>query len=197
MEPNEINNQSTSNQTPIIATNPGTVAPTEPTITPVEPTMARTEPNANDGKKKKNQWSIIALIICVLLAIGGIGFGIYTVVDSNNKVNELNKKVNSLQEENNTLKEQINSQSAGNGGQIEVRNWSSTEIQNGVFSVLDDSGNVIVQSDANGPNVTEIYSCESSSEDTILTCMVNTSDGEGWFLYDVYGDSLASSFDEE
>lgn len=220
MEQNETNEQNTQDRTQFDDTiNTGAVPPVapvdstmpaEPAVTPpVEQKVEKVE-----GEKKKNQAMMFALVICLLLAVGGVGFGIWAMFSGNERADELSAKVTTLQNQNAELTEQITklnpesgdidgTNGAGttedieNQASLEARYWASTEVRDGIFYVLDAEGNVIVQSNATGPVVNEIEACESSSDNTILTCTVNTTDGDGWFLYDVYGDSLGSSFDED
>lgn len=185
--------------TPVVSAEP--TAQTEPVVQ-TESVAATTETiESATNNKKKGQWMLPTAIICLVLGLGGVGFGIWALLNSNTRVSELNTEVNSLRSQNEelnvqneALNEEVEELSKGNtgGGQ-----WASTEIRDGVFYVLDANGNIIAQSDAGGPSVSEIVSCESSSDNTVLKCIVNTTEGEGWFLYDVQGSGLETSFGAE
>lgn len=177
------------------------VAETE-TVVQTKPVAATTETiESATNNKKKGQWMLPTMIICLVLGLGGVGFGIWALLNSNTRVSELNTEVNSLRSqneeltvENQALNEEVEelSKDETGGGQ-----WATTEVRDGVFYVLDASGKVIAQSDASGPAVSEVVSCESSSDNTVLKCVVNTTEGEGWFLYDVQGSGLETSFGAE
>ena len=199
MEQNEINAQNTlSGVQPSIGVNAET--------TPVVPTESVAPVIADESlktSKKKNPGMLIALILCVLLACGGVGFGIWAMIDGNMRVNQLNEQIISLQsqnanltEENSTLSAEIESLSENEDSYI-VLSWASTIVRDGIFYVLDANGEAIAQSSFDGPTVNEVVACETSAENTILKCTVNTSEGEGSFLYDAYSGLLTSSFDKE
>ena len=61
----------------------------------------------NYEKNKANKGLLFGLILCLILAIGGIGFGVYEMIDGNAKVDKLNKQNNALQVQNNELAEKL------------------------------------------------------------------------------------------
>lgn len=201
MEQNEMNGQN--------APNAGVVPPAAPAepAAPVEPVVMATPPVEQkvEGAKKKNQGIMLAVVLCLILAVGGVGFGIWAMLDGNERAKSQEAQIASLKSQNEELEEQITKLNAGvedNDDEkeqkpAEAKNWGSPSVQDGIFYVLDADGNVIAQSDATGPVVNELLACESSDDNTILTCTVSTSEGEGQFMYDVYGDSLVSSFEKE
>lgn len=160
-------------------------------------TVAQSEPSvAKAPKDKKNNGMLIGLILCIVIAICGIGFGIWAMMDGNSRVDGLNTQIKALQGQNVSLsdkvaelEEELSNITSGN------KEWAETELVDGVFYIKNANGDVIAQSE--GVDVEEIVSCEGSSDDTVLKCIVNTAEGEGWFLYDIYGDSLVSSFDND
>lgn len=159
--------------------------------------MMQNEPSVNKAPEKKNNGLLIGLILCLLFAIGGIGFGVWTMVDSNSQIDGLNRQIKTLQEQNNDLLDQVEQLSEKlENINMNGRPWADVEVLDGAFYVKDAEGNVIVRSNE-GIDVEEIISCDSSADKTVLTCKVNTAQGEGEFLYDIYGDSLGSSFEEE
>ena len=200
MEQNEINTQNTLSAAQPDVNESGAIptTPAEPVPVVPEPEMATSVPVESkvNNRNNKKQLVVLALVLCLLLAIGGIGFGIWAMMDSNKKDGE----ISSLRSQNADLSEQVANLNAEVEELSEVKevlvptSWASTELIDGNFCVLGDDGQVIVRSDIAGLVVNEITACESSAEDTILTCTVNTSEGEGWFLYDAYSSSLTSSF---
>ena len=186
MEQNNYNSQTMVNNAQFDSMN--TNMPAQ--ATPAKPTPAKKNPN----------WMLFALTMCAILAVGGIGFGIWTAIDSSSKISELEGEIAKLREQDISTSEQEQSSDGEGPTRADIASakaWSTSEVRDGMFSVLDDDGNVVTQSDSSKVIVNEIVSCDSSSDNTILTCDVITSMGEGWFLYDAYGDSLLSSFDAE
>ena len=61
----------------------------------------------NYEKNKANKGLLFGLILCLILAIGGIGFGVYEMIDGNAKVDKLNKQNSALQVQNNELAEKL------------------------------------------------------------------------------------------
>ena len=172
-----------------------------PGLAPATSVVQSVEPVAE--KKKDNKWMLLLLILFLLLGIGGVGFGAWSMIDGNTKVEDLKSQVATLKTQNSKLTEEV----ADLNTQIEEMNeaannpgggpWGSTDVVDGVFRVLDAGGNVILDSSSFDLTVNEILGCEASDDNTVLTCTVDTSAGEGWFLYDVFGDTLGSSFERE
>lgn len=192
MDQNNLNSQNMANEPQFGVANDGMTTPVAPMPAPEPATTPMPAP-----AERKHQWMAVALVVCVILAIGGIGFGIWAMTSNSAEASRLNSEIASLKSQNADLTEKVAQLEANNETSIEAKAWKSTELQNGVFYVLGENGEVVAQSDANTPTVNEVVECESSDDNTVLTCSVETSEGEGWFLYDVYGDSLISSFDEE
>ena len=66
----------------------------------------------NDGavwdKPKGNKGLAIGMICLALLAVGGISFGVWAMLDGNTKVGQLNSQIDSLKQQNEELKSKIN-----------------------------------------------------------------------------------------
>lgn len=149
------------------------------------PAVQVTVTTPND-KNKVTRRLTLALILCILIALGGVGFGIWALLDRN-------AQIASLEEQNSALAEQV--ESAEHGWMPNAIAWSSTEIRDGEFYVLDEHGDVITKSNLEGITINNITECTPSIDRTLLECVVETSAGDGWILYDVNGDSLSSSFE--
>lgn len=72
-------------------------------------------PAMPEAPKKKSNGMLIGLILCIVLAIGGIGFGVWMMMDGNTQKDSLNKQISDLRKQNNDLLKQIE-----NGGTIDV-----------------------------------------------------------------------------
>ena len=64
-------------------------------------------PAMPEAPKKKSNGMLIGLILCIVLAIGGIGFGVWMMMDSNTQKDSLNKQISDLRKQNNDLLEQV------------------------------------------------------------------------------------------
>lgn len=199
MEQNGVNVQNTPNGAQFDAANTGATGPMAPEVSnaTVEPLEAK---SANVDKK--NRWMLPVLIVCLVLALGGVGIGIWAVLDGNARVDSLNAQVDSLRSENAELTEQIEritpitnetEDSSDMPGGSEPKYWAAAEVVDGALHVLDGDGNVVAQSDIGEVTVNEIINCEAAVEDIVLTCTVSTPEGEVVFSYDAYSNSLKSS----
>ncbi|MBR3353226.1 hypothetical protein IKG49_01380 [Candidatus Saccharibacteria bacterium] len=58
-------------------------------------------------KKKSGSGMVIGLILCLLLAAGGIGFGVWMMMDGNTQKDALNQQISALKKQNNELQKKI------------------------------------------------------------------------------------------
>ena len=78
-------------------------APTQP-VNPVVEALEKTEPvqststpmQAAPAPKKKSSATVLSIILLLILALGGIGFGVWAMMDKNNQVDKLNKQIQDL-----------------------------------------------------------------------------------------------------
>lgn len=79
--------------------------------------VASEEPVFKDDKKKAGRGMVAGLVILAILAIGGVGFGIWAWMDGNARADILNEYNNELQAQNNELAEKLaNLQSVDENG---------------------------------------------------------------------------------
>lgn len=64
-------------------------------------------PAMPEAPKKKSNGMLIGFILCIVLAIGGIGFGVWMMMDGNTQKDSLNKQISDLRKQNNDLLEQV------------------------------------------------------------------------------------------
>ena len=150
-------------------------------------------------KPKKSNGMILGMILLALIAAGGIGFGVWAMMDGNSQKETLNSQISTLQEENNELQEKVAElestiETYENSEASETGDFEA-EVVEGVFYVKDSEGNVLAQSES--LTVTELTACEYLAEDSTLKCTVVTPDGEGWFVFNTVENTLSSSFDTE
>ena len=179
---------------------------------PVANTAAQkaSEPTFDNGpsivgrKDRKTGW-ILAIVLLLIVAAGGVGFGVWAYMDSNMKKEELNTEIIALKEQNNTLQNDNATlkENADTCQSVMSRNSSVTtveidetksldrdgakaEIIDGRFYVKDSKDEEIIHDDA--VSVTDILGCksESTGDSMSLVCEVSTPYGQGKFVY-TYG----------
>ena len=141
-------------------------------------------------KPKKNHGMLYGMILLAILAAGGIGFGVWAMLDGNSRVQkkdeqvaELNNQVESLQQEKNDLSERID----------ELEN-SHLEAQADIVQNQEDIAEVQEQlaeeqkQEESGYRVESIGQCVAdggtvASSVFILKCEATTSQGAGKFVY--------------
>ena len=147
-------------------------------------------------KKKSGSGMVIGLILCLLLAAGGIGFGVWMMMDGNTQKDALNQQISALKKQNNELQEKIDDLTEQLDKAVEDSD-DDTDIQvawpvkAGLFGrtlyILDNSDKFVTKNE--DVQVLSIVSCDipvgpDRSKATNLTCGVETTDGSGLFLYD-------------
>lgn len=160
--------------------------------------------------KKGGKGMMIGMALLAILAIGGISFGIFTMMDGNAQKDSLNKQISELKSQNSVLSDKIaeleetiknyENNTAGGADEgvitIELSGFGEVEvgIAEGVFSIKDSEGEILVQSNT---AFTKITSCNYTEEDSTLKCVVTDENGEeGWFLYSAAEGILTSNLDE-
>lgn len=162
------------------------------------------------SEKKKGKGMMLGMALLAILAIGGISFGIFTMMDGNAQKDNLNKQISELKSQNNTLSDKIaeleetikNYENNASDGTdegvttVELSGFGQVEvgIAEGVFSIKDSEGEILAQSNT---TFTKITSCNYTEEDSTLKCVVADENGEeGWFLYNAAEGILTSNLDE-
>ena len=159
-----------------------------------QPAMESAAPQT-EIKEKDNKGMLIGLMFCILLAIGGIGFGVWAMMDGNAQKDDLNSQISTLKAQNNEMLAQIadlqstiedykNNENKEESGTVLVE-WGTAEAEvvEGVFYIKDKDGKTVAQDDS--VKVLEIVSCDSGTVDSPspLVCSVTTVDGQGKFVY--------------
>ena len=62
--------------------------------TPVQPTSVPMQPAP--VQKKKSNAALFAIVLLLIVALGGVGFGVYMMMDKNQEVDRLNKQISDL-----------------------------------------------------------------------------------------------------
>lgn len=112
MEPN----QNMENNNPFVGAPVSEQVVTEQ-VTEAQMGPAPMEPAALPEKKKSNGM-LIGLILCLVLAAGGIGFGVFAMMDGNSRAENLNKQISELKSTNNDLMDKLSEASKDDGDTI-------------------------------------------------------------------------------
>lgn len=81
-------------------------------VTAVEAKPVAAEPVKKDNMfentpKKSGKGMVFGLILCAILAVGGIGFGVWEMMDGETQKSGLNEQINALKTQNNELQEKL------------------------------------------------------------------------------------------
>lgn len=88
------------------------VAPRPVSSAPVSEPKEANEPTFDNGpsvvgkKERKTGW-VLALILLFIIAAGGVGFGVWTYLDSNTQKDQLNSQISALQQQNADLQDEL------------------------------------------------------------------------------------------
>lgn len=162
---------------------------------PVAPAPAPVEPARVEKPKKSNTGMLLGMIFLAIVAIAGVGFGVWTMLDKNQQVGTLNEQIDSLKNQNSDLRSQIEDlQQQSNSTdfyEILPPEWGTATavVENNFFTIKNAKGEVYLQDEENP--VVEIISCDSgTAAPTPMTCIVKTANGEAKFIYDFDEHSL-------
>ncbi|MDO4747107.1 MAG: hypothetical protein Q4A70_02075 [Candidatus Saccharibacteria bacterium] len=148
-------------------------------------------------KKKTGNGMLIGMILCALIALGGVGFGVWAMMDGNTQKEQLNSQISALKSQINELMQQ----NADLQVQVDDQKEQTTDNENEdqVDDVIDDVsstwpvtaslvGNEIHFTNSDGGVVVKdnfysfvgIKDCKTLKEEKILRCSVETTiDKEG------------------
>ena len=155
-------------------------------------------------KSSKGKGMIIGMVVLALLAIGGIGFGVWEMMDGNHKMVSLDEQIDMLTQQNSELQKQI--------VDLEEAQKQNDDKENTVFEpvsmVSSDQKIYAINNEDKVVAVLEvpvvvknIIGCSAAISDNesskILTCAgTSTTDEEFGFSYDTTNGAFKSSFDE-
>ncbi len=88
---------------------PGQIVAEQVAITQVEEPAPTNSMVAEQETPKKGHGMLVGLILCLLLAAGGIGFGVWAWMDGNTQKDTLNSQIAELKKQNNELRDKLNS----------------------------------------------------------------------------------------
>ena len=159
-----------------------------PTPTPDSNMMAAGNP------KKSGKGMVYGMIFLAILAIAGIGFGVWTMLDSNTQKEQLNSQITTLKAQNNELLEKLaetESEDAEDEGEVteEQEAVSLWPAKAGVvysnFYVLNDSDEVIAKDES--ISIENLLVCDQPVGPQVIkeiTCGVTYDGGkEGEYFY--------------
>lgn len=162
--------------------------------------------SSNDGaiavdKPKNNSVLVVGLVCMTLVAIAGVCFGVWAMMDYNSQKEQLNSKINTLTRQKTDLENEVSLLQAKIDGyegtdsdthEILPPEWNEAKavVEEGKFTILNADGEVYMQDDENIIN--DVISCDSgtASAPSPLICIVSTPDGEAKYVYDYDEKSL-------
>lgn len=147
--------------------------------------------------KKPGKGLIIGMIVCAIIAVGGIGFGVWAMMDGNTQKEQLNLQISALKNQNNELTQQNADLQAQIDNQNEQRTndknedqdsdaienvsntWPvTTSLVGNEIHFMNSDGEVVVKD--NFYSFVGIKDCTTLKEEKVLRCSVETTiDKEG------------------
>ena len=119
---------------------------------PVEPPKENIMAEGNGAKKKSGKGMMIAVALLALVALGGIGFGVWAMMDGNSQTKTLNDQISSLKKTNNELMEQLSEANANadDGGDTIIDIDTSNDYGNPVIASSNSSERYTINFGATG-----------------------------------------------
>ena len=155
-----------------ISEEPQVVAASEEVVAVEEKPVVNEAPKSDvvfNDKPKKNTGMILGMILLLILAIGGIGFGIWAWMDGNAQKEQLNSQISSLQQQNSELMDKIGTNDGGTIVDIDDNGYKNPEIvsteENKSYSVY------FISSELDGHRISI-----NVSEGSISGCHINKTD---------------------
>ena len=100
----------------------------EPTPTPAPAPTPEPNMMAAGNPKKSGKGMVYGMIILAILAIAGIGFGVWTMLDSNTQKEQLNSQITTLKAQNNELLDKISDSTEDETIEIETEDNSANPV---------------------------------------------------------------------
>ena len=171
-----------------------------------------------ENKQKNDKVWKIATVVASVVAVCGIGFGVYGMISANSikssiatkddEIKNLNTEIDDLNAKIEELESQIEEQPIEydddwneEDEELDVeptvdRNLTA-DVQNGVFILMDKDGKIVAKD--NTKDVAEIVSCDSgtAASSSPLKCVAKSADGRNvWFTYDFESKELKSGYSD-
>ena len=151
----------------------------EPVATPEPEPKPKEEQNmmAAGTPKKSNKGMILGMVFLAILAIAGIGFGVWTMLDSNTQKEQLNSQITTLKAQNNELLDKISDSTEDETIEIETEDNSANPVlvsknSEEEFTIRFQSSNFIEKA---GSNVVDI----AVKNGEITECQLGKKDSDG------------------
>lgn len=148
---------------------------------PVQPSSMPMQ--AGPAPKKKSSVTLLSIILLLILALGGIGFGVWAFMDGNAQKDKLNNQITSLRQEISTLTEK-NVELQDTIDSLKAGGSSSQDSSDGTS----DSTSTDDTDTEEGYHILSIGDCVAdggfgSDGSLIIKCDATTKDGTGKFVY--------------
>ena len=146
-------------------------------------TQKASNESTSKDKPKKGSGMLIGMILLVILTIGGIGFGAWTMMNGNDE--KLNSKITTLEQQNSELEEKIIELEGGDFEEDEEYIGDEEIFYDDEEEDLDEGGYLVYSI---GDCIAD--SGTAASPVTIIKCDATTSEGNGKFVYDSESNTL-------
>lgn len=164
-----------------------------------------------DNKQKSGNGLKITTVIACIVAVCGIGFGVYGMIDANSKnniittkdteISNLTNQLNSLNARIGELESKVDTQQNNFSQETQTGERQDDSIagdenltpgiENGVFVFKNSAGAIVIQ-DSEIKNVSYIIACDGNATGK---CTAKTSDGKSvWFVFDLKNKEIKSGY---
>ncbi len=159
-------------------------------------------------KKKGGSGMLIGLILCLLLAAGGIGFGVWMMMDGNTQKDAMNQQISALKKQNSELQEKISNDASGDSWDKFSRNLATQSMYimgyyshyNGTgneqyvaYALKDTNGHLVITDAGNNMNVDNPVILEL--DDVLSVYCIRVGNGSVPYFYIVDLDGSVSRID--
>ena len=98
------------------------VSATPPTPKPTEPAFGNGGSVVEGKGGKKTGW-VLAVVLLLIIAAGGVGFGVWAMMDSNAQKDALNSQISTLKKQNSELQSDLDNSDVDTADYIYVGEW--------------------------------------------------------------------------
>ena len=187
MEPNQNGQANGMGQTTANAP----VTPTSDAPAPTTTKASETPTMEATGVKKSSKGVLFGMVLLGILAVGGIAFGVWEMMDGNARADSLNEQISTLKSQNSELMDKI-----------EELEEAHSEIQDDVTNnqeAIEEMQEEVSNQEEEGYRILSFGECVGDAGTTqggtmIVKCDVETSVGAGKIVYDSESNTMKLVF---
>lgn len=137
--------------------------------------MAQGTAVGKNAGEKKSKGMVLGMIILVILAVGGIGFGVWAMMDGNSQKEQLNSQISTLKQQNSELMDQMSATTGSTEENTVININTDANVDASSYIYISEWGKKIKISDS-----LEVvtYSYDYGDGDTVLKVSGATKDGQ-------------------